>query len=370
VDDSVNKPTVLLVTEPIQPGGIAVYTQSILEGLSEAGVAHPLLTSVAPGIGLIPEREMEHVQIVSGLFWSFFRPFIFRNLVRWARHHEIKIIHGLSAVTAPVCWRLARALNVPYIVTVHHFQKPGSLRLEKHCRGFIAVSESLRENMVNDAGIAKENIRLIPAGIRVPHELRARPATYQAGSSGSIPLISSFGKLIPRKDYVTFLKAARVIVDRLGAECSFVISGEGPSESSLRKLARELKIDKQLTFCHGAVAHGELLRDTDVYVQSSQVEGFGSMALLAMAHGVPVAATSTGGLLTLINDGETGFLVPVGDFDALAARVLTLLTDHELSHRFGEAARKVAQNEYDLDAMMKSTIAFYTEAIAEPVESA
>jgi len=370
VNDFSRKPNVLLVAEPIQPGGIAIYVRSILEGLDHAGIEHPLLTSVNPSYGLLPEKESASVQVVHGLFWSFFRPFIFRKLVAWARRHEITIIHGLSAVTAPVCWRLARALNVPYIITVHHFQKAGTLRMEKHCRGFIAVSESIRENLVNDAGLAKEDIRLIPAGIRIPAELVARPATYQAGSSSSIPLISSFGKLVPRKDHATFLRAAKLIVDRLGTDCSFVISGEGPEETRLRKLARDLKIDKQVTFCHGNVAHAELLRDTDVYVQCSQNEGFGTMVLQAMAHGVPVAATSTGGLLSLIKDGETGFLVPVGDHEALAARVLTLLSDHELSHRFGEAARKIAMNEYNLDDMMKNTVDFYVDALTEAPVSA
>src|SRR6185503_417534 len=146
----------------------------------------------------------------------------------------------------------------------------------------------LRENMVNDARLPKEMIRVIPAGIRVPSELRARPATYQQGSHGSIPLVTSFGKLIARKDYKTYLRAARLIIDRLGPDVSFVLSGECPEEHALRKLSRELKIDKQITFCHGTAAHDELLRDTDVYVQCSKVEGFGTMVLQAMAHGVPV----------------------------------------------------------------------------------
>lgn len=365
--ESLPKNSVLLVSEPIAPGGIAVYTRSIMEGLTQANIAHPLLTSAVPALEMLPENELEHVRIVNGLFWSFWRPFIFRRLVAWAREREVNLVHGLSALTAPVCSRLASALNLPYIVTVHHFQKRGHLAVEKHCKGFIAVSEPLRENLVNDAGLPKEMIRLIPAGIRVPAELRARPAAYQQGSHGSIPLVSSFGKLISRKDYTTLIRAARLIIDRLGNDVSFVISGEGPEESALRKLARELKIDKQVTFCHGTASHGELLRDTDVYVQCSKVEGFGTMVLQAMAHGVPVVATSTGGILSLISDGESGFLIPVGDAEALAARVLNLLTDPELSHRFGETGRQVAQTTYNLDAMMASTIELYNEAMAETI---
>src|SRR6185503_4266234 len=149
---------------------------------------HPLLTSTTPALDMLPPGELDNVQVVNGLFWTFWRPFIFRKLVAWAREREVNLIHGLSAMTAPVCSRLAQALNLPFVVTVHHFQKRGGLTVEKHCKGFIAVSEPLRENMVNDANLPKEMIRLIPAGIRVPAELRPRPAAYQQGGLGSIPL--------------------------------------------------------------------------------------------------------------------------------------------------------------------------------------
>jgi glycosyltransferase involved in cell wall biosynthesis len=356
---------VLLVAEPIIPGGIAVYTSSVMSGLSQVDIGHPLVTSVEPAHGVLSEEELERVQVVNGLYWTFFHPIVFRRMVAWAREQEVALIHGLSAHTAPVCAKLAQALNLPYIITVHHFQKRGSLHLDKNCRAVIAVSESLRENLVNDAHIAKELVRLIPAGIRIPKELRPRPAAYQQDEEGSVPLVSTFGKLVPRKDVKTFLQAAKIIVERFGANCSFVVSGDGPEETYLRKLARELKIDKQVTFCHGTAANDELLRDTDVYVQCSKTEGFGTMALQAMAHGVPVVATSTGGLLSLVKDGETGFLVPVSDHEALAARVLNLLTDHELAHRFGENARQVAATDYDLDHMMTDTINLYKEATSQ-----
>ncbi|MCY3019895.1 MAG: glycosyltransferase family 4 protein [Planctomycetota bacterium] len=345
---------------------MAVYTRLLMGGLTQAGIRHPLITAAEPVPGVLPETELPNVQVVRSLFWTSLRPFVFRKLVAWARAHDTALIHGLSAVAAPLCAKLAQALEVPYVVTVHHFQKRGALRPEHRCGGFIAVSESLRENLVNDAHVPKELIRLIPTGVRVPGAPTARPAVGQPGAAGAVPLVSSFGKLIPRKDYHCFLKAARLIVDKLGSECSFVIAGDGPTESALRKLARELGIAKQVTFCHGAIAHEAVLADTDVYVQCSRGEGFGTMALLAMAQGVPVVATSTGGLLTLVRDGETGFLVPVGDHQALADRVLKLLTDHELRRRCGDAARSIALADFNLDQMLSRTIALYSEALGTP----
>jgi len=370
MQNSLPEGSVLLVSEPITPSGIAVYIRSIATGLSEAGIPHPIITSTIPAHGLLPDEEISNVQPISGLFWSFWRPFIFRKLVNWARENEPILIHGLSAVTAPVCSRLSQALNIPFVLTVHHFQNQGRLRAEKGCAAIIAVSEYLRENLVNDAGIPKELVRLIPAGIRVPRELQPRPATYQHGENASIPLVSTFGKLIERKDFPTFLRAARVIVDRIGPECSFVISGDGPDETMLRALAHELKIDKLVTFCHGTAANEDLLRDTDVYVQCSITEGFGTMVLQAMAHGVPVVAASTGGIIALVKDGENGFLVRVGDHEALATRILNLLNDPDLSHRFGEAGRETAATHFSLESMMASTRELYAEVLAQQPISA
>ena len=387
MEGPLSEKTILLLSEPIGPGGIALYAASVMEGLTKAGLHHPLLTPSTPVPGVLPDAELPNIQVVGGLFWSHLRPFVFRRLAQWAQEQETVLIHGLSAITAPVCARFAHAWGIPYVVTVHHYQKRGALRRDKHCGGYIAVSESLRENLVNAAHVPKEMIRLIPAGARVPHrktvqsagglsraereeEREESTAKSRAHSSlltplsSPLPLVSAIGKLIPRKDFPTFLKAARLIVDQLGPDCSFVLAGDGPEESALRAQARKLGIEKQVTFCHGSAAHDALLRDTDVYVQCSQAEGFGTMVLQAMAHGVPVVATSTGGLLALVRDGETGFLVPVGDHAALAARVLHLLTHPELRRSLGEAARQTALTDFSLETMMARILELYADALA------
>jgi glycosyltransferase involved in cell wall biosynthesis len=292
--------TVLLVSEPIVPGGIGIYTSNIMEGLTSAGVTHPAVTSHPPVLGLLPEAELEHFEIQDSLFKPLWWPLIRGKLVSWAQQQDVKLIHGLSAVTQPLCAKLAARLKLPYVLTVHHFQRKGSIVPDPQLKAVVTVSDALREHLVNDAGVPKELVRLIPAGIRVPETLHARPVEYSQDAESSVPLVSCFSKLVPRKDCACFLRAARRVLDTLGHECSFVLAGDGPEEPALRKLAKELKLERHVTFCHGAIRYDELLRDTDVYVQCSKVEGFGTMVLQAMAHGLPAVATATGGLLSLV----------------------------------------------------------------------
>lgn len=353
--------TVLLVSEPIVPGGIGIYTGNIMEGLTDAGVTHPAITSQLPVLGMLPQKELAHFEVQDSLFKPLWWPLIRSRLEVWARERETTLIHGLSAVTQPFCARLAARLKLPYILTVHHFQRKGSIVPDPRLKAVVTVSEALREHLVNDAGVPKELVRLIPAGIRVPEELHARPVEYMQDAESSVPLVSSFSKLVERKDCPCFLRAARRVLDTLGHECSFVLAGDGPEEPKLRKLTKELNLERHVTFCHGAIRYDELLRDTDVYVQCSKIEGFGTMVLQAMAHGVPAVATATGGLLSLVHDSETGFLVPVGDYEALATRIVNLLNDPELSHRLGETARTMAATDYKLEKMMERTLELYAE---------
>jgi glycosyltransferase involved in cell wall biosynthesis len=361
VNTGVEMGSVLLVLEPVVPGGIGVYTSNIMNGLSSAGILHPAVSSQRPMAGLLPPVEAGKIEILETLFGSLWWPLIRSRLAEWAEEQETALIHGLSAVTQPVCARLAARLRVPYVITVHHYQKRGAIVIDPWLKAVVTVSESLREHLVNDAQVPKELVRLIPAGIEVPEELSSRPVEYMTGDENSVPLVSAFGKLVERKDFSCYLHAIRRVLDTLGRECSFVLAGDGPEEPKLRKLAKELEIDKQLTFCHGSVRYDELLRDTDVYVQCSKSEGFGTMVLQAMAHGVPVVATATGGFLSLVTDSENGYLVPVGDHEALAARIVNLLTDAQLAQSFGEAGRLVATTNFKMDRMLERTLALYAE---------
>src|SRR5262249_12550052 len=85
----------------------------------------------------------------------------------------------------------------------------------------------------------------------------------------------------------------------------------------------------------------------DVFILPSELEAFGLSALEAMACGVPVIGTDSGGLPEVVTHRETGFLVPVGDIDQMAARTLDLLLDEELRRKMGAAARRRAVAQFD-----------------------
>ena len=88
-------------------------------------------------------------------------------------------------------------------------------------------------------------------------------------------------------------------------------------------------------------------------------------ALEAMASEVPVIATRAGGLPEVIVDGETGYLLPVGDVDAMAARAIEILSSADLQRSMGRAARRVAETKFNVEQIVPKYRAFYEQVIAK-----
>ena len=116
---------------------------------------------------------------------------------------------------------------------------------------------------------------------------------------------------------------------------------DGPAEASrLRRLARELRLEDRVRFLPPRPHHElpEVYAAADVLVMPSRSESFGLVALEAQACGVPVVASAVGGLLTVVDDGGSGFLVPGNDPAGFADRLLAVLSDPALADRLSSGA--------------------------------
>jgi glycosyltransferase involved in cell wall biosynthesis len=108
----------------------------------------------------------------------------------------------------------------------------------------------------------------------------------------------------------------------------------------------------------------EQLAQSDVFVLASRSEGMPLSVLEAMAAGLPVVASSVGGIPELVVSGETGLLVRPGDIDALAAALHTVLADRELRRAMGDAGRARAQHLFDLPGFRAAHVRLYREALS------
>lgn len=203
----------------------------------------------------------------------------------------------------------------------------------------IAISNDIKRRALEDYG-CRRSVEVIHYGLTPPaFESRTRA---QLGIPEDDVILISIGRLVKRKalgDLISALSKANHPRMRL------LIIGEGPEEQRLRDLAEALGVSSRTEFL-GAIwgeRKFQYLAASDVFVLPSAHEGFGLAFLEAMYCGLPVIASSTGGQTDFLKDGATGFLVPVGDSDALADRLLRLARDRGLRERMSSFNKEHAK---------------------------
>jgi len=168
-----------------------------------------------------------------------------------------------------------------------------------------------------------------------------------------------------------FIAVSKYVAARLmdagvrGARVRVVYDGVPIPDASSRQPGRVLALASKPVEIPGISVDltSDLWRDlstASVFVYKSEMEGLGSAALAAMAAGVPVVASSAGGLTEVVESGKTGFLVDDGDF---ATPVRRLLKDAELAAQLSHAARERAQREFSVERMVEKTVQAYREVL-------
>ena len=144
---------------------------------------------------------------------------------------------------------------------------------------------------------------------------------------------------------------------------TLVMVGDGPDRVFAEEEARSLGVERDVHFYGRINAIVPLLANADLFLLPSQTESFGLSALEALATGVPVVASDTGGLSEVVTDGVTGALHPVGDVEAMAASAVELLSDRDRWQKASDAAARDARERYSLDAVVSQYEALYKSAI-------
>jgi glycosyltransferase involved in cell wall biosynthesis len=152
-------------------------------------------------------------------------------------------------------------------------------------------------------------------------------------------------------------------MEKVPARLIFV--GDGPDRPMAEERARNLGIGDRVVFLGKQEQVAELLGSADLFLLPSESESFGLSALEAMASEVPVVGTRCGGLDELVDDGETGRLLPVGAVDAMANAAVEILSEPERQLDMGRNGRAVAIERYSVERILSMYESFYEETLAK-----
>jgi glycosyltransferase involved in cell wall biosynthesis len=234
----------------------------------------------------------------------------------------------------------------PFVVTLHGSGSAGrfsDLALARRApllvrlllcraRAVICCSEPLAEAM---RACGLRNVHAIPYGVEVPSQVGAEDETH--------PVLYA-GRLSPEKNIGVIAVATHGLPR--------IVAGDGPLRDLLPDTLGFVPQDRL----------GELYDRAGVVVLASRMEGLPNVVLEAMAHGKVVIATPVGGIPSLIEDGVTGFLVPVGDAVALRETIKRVLADPELRRRIGDAARARVAATCSWERVTEQTLRLYADA--------
>ena len=333
------------------------HSVTVLTSAFDGAALHEVLESVE--IYRVPVLRRMNMHTASLISMLLFWPMSFLKGSRLCRERKFDILNSHFAIpTGPGSIMLSRKFGIPHILSIHggdifdpskklsphqtwglHWAVQSIINLSKRV---LAQSFNTRDNAYKYYKINKP-IKIIPHAIKRP--IFKKIDRESLGFNKDDFLLISIGRLVSRKGAPYLVEMMSRIGDK---RVKLLVLGDGPEKASLEKMVSQLGLGDSISFM-GWVSEEEkfqLLSISDLYVSSSLHEGFGLIFIEAMACGLAIVAFDNGGHRDFLVDGNTGYLVPVGNIDLFCERVNELIEHQELRNAAGSVNRQLAENYY------------------------
>lgn len=298
------------------------------------------------------------------------------TLVDLCREEMLDVIHAHYAIPHAVSAYLCRQIlgnRLPAIVTTLHGTDITLIGIDssfyeitrfgiRQSDAVTAVSSYLAEATLTSfqPGV---DIRVIPNFVDVDAfapALRNPVLRGMHGQPGEM-LVGHLSNFRPVKRISDVIHAFHLIQKEVPAR--LLMMGDGVELDPARHLSEELGIARRVSFLGPITRVAEILAQLDLFLLPSEYESFGLAALEAMACGVPVIGTKTGGIQEVVEDGISGFLCSVGDYRCMAAWAVSLLRDAKRHEAMRAAARALAVERYPTDRIVEMYESLYREVL-------
>ena len=398
----------------VDAGGQNVYVDEVSRHLALRGHSVDVFTrrddpdvpevvEWAPGVRVVHLDAGPARFLLKDDIWPYMPDF--RDaLVRFAYREDIHydVLHGNFWMSGWAAVEAGRRLDVPVAQIFHATGKTkrrhqgaadtspaGRIGVEmevvRRADRLIAQCPAERTELVDDYAADPAHVSVIPSAVntRLYQPVSRDEARRRIGLEGDGPVVVYVGRMLPRKDVRNVVRAIAVLArryktshaDGLSRVRLLLVGGETehpdpratPEIGELQRLVAELGIADRVIFT--GKRQPDTLKDYycagDVAVTTPWYEPFGLTPLEGQACGRPVVGSAVGGITFTISDGETGYLVPPRDPEALAERLAFLLTRPDLCRQMGEAARQRVARRFTWERVAADTAALYETLLAE-----
>jgi len=217
----------------------------------------------------------------------------------------------------------------------------------------IANSEETKRTILlnNPNLIDKHKIRVVYNGIDLD-EYRASKSRILYKRANREIILGNAGRLTEEKGHVYLLELARILKEKK-IRFKMLIAGSGKLKNRLEKIARAYKVDRDVKFLGFVKDIRSFNQTIDVFLLTSLWEGFGYVMVEAMAEEKPVIAFDIRSSAEIIDEGQTGFLVPKGNVEQLAEKITTLLENKNLREEFGRKGKDRVEKYFTIHKTLK-----------------
>ena len=361
-------------------GGSGVVATELGKALAKKGhMVHFITYSQPVRLGGFKENVFYHEVSVSDYPLFDFQPYeteLASKMVDVVKYEKLDLIHVHYAIPHASAAFMAKqilatqGISIPFVTTLHGTditlvgRDPSFEPVITFCinqsDAVTAVSESLKADTLKHFDV-KNDIHVIPNFIRLNksseknnnEEIRE---LYANKNERILCHISNFRKVKRVEDVIRIFDK---VVNTRPSKLIFV--GDGPERYHCEMLCRELSLCEHILFLGKVRDTSHVLNISDVFMLPSETESFGLAALEAMAVGVPVISSNTGGIPEVNLNGVSGFLSDVGDIDEMAKNTLHVLEDEHL-HTFKHNAKKQAEN-FSLDRILPMYEEIYSKLV-------
>ena len=332
-------------------------------GHRTALVAHPsgeLRRRAAEGLELIPLAPRTEMDLRAA--WRLSR--VLRQLGPGVVHAHDQHAVAMAALALSLGPPERRPMLVASRRLDFHINKNAFSRWKhRQVDCFICISEMIRSMLIGD-GVPADRTAVVHSGIDVDRVASAPAVNVHAEFwlPTHAPVVGNVAALAAHKGQRYLIDAAPFVLREL-PDARFLIVGQGELELALQKQITNRHLAKHVILAGFRPDALSLHKGFDVFVMSSVTEGLGTSLLDAMASARPVVATRTGGIPEVVEDGETGLLVPPRNPQALAHAIVRLLRDEPLRQRMAAAGLARVRAHFSAERMVEQTLDVYARLV-------
>lgn len=319
---------------------------------------------------------------VLGKRWKF-DPFCLRKLSRLIREWQPDLIHTWLFAANAYGRMVAGGRGQPPVIVsercVDTWKSGWQLKLDRwqisRTARLVGNSQSVAA-FYRQQQFPSDRIRVVPNGIELPDPVTSLSAaerdTRRDALCGLPPGAKVFGFVgrLARQKRVADLIWMMVLLENLRKDIYLLLAGDGPEREALERFARELNIESRVIFLGHRQDVSAILPLLDVFCLVSDFEGMSNSVMEAMAVGLPVLASDIPPNRELVLEGETGYLIPVGDRAGFARVALSLLDRPEKAAQMGAAGRQRMEMEFNVQKMIQGYAEVYREVLPAKADSA